>query len=88
MTTRKTPDAREGARAMPEETWKRSAEAERRLDALIEQGLPDRDTPLPRSSEQGEEQLSPALRKAVGELDENTADQSRVGLEAHGDNPE
>ncbi len=83
--TRKTPDAHEGPRAIPEERWEQSAQAERRLDELVQDGIPTRDEPAERYSAHGDENLPPAMKKSVEEEDETVAEQSRVGMDTHGD---
>ncbi len=83
--TRKTPDAREGARAIPEERWERSAQAERRLDELAREGIAPREAGHAPHTAYGEEGIAPELKKSLEELDETVTDQSRVGQEANGD---
>jgi hypothetical protein len=82
--TRKTPDAHEGPRALPEERWERSAEAERRLDELVADGIPTRDAAASPPSTYGDENLPPELKKSVREQDETVAEESRKGMETDG----
>jgi len=83
--TRKTPDAHEGPRSIPEERWEHSAEAERRLDDLLEDGIPPRDAAPAPVGNYGDDTLPPELKESVRELRENVAEQSRVGMAANGD---
>jgi len=83
--TRKTPDTREGARAIPEERWEHSAQAERRLDELAREGIAPREAGHSPHSTYGDEGLAPELKKSREELDETITDQSRVGQKANGD---
>ncbi|QRK12451.1 hypothetical protein JQX13_21955 [Archangium violaceum] len=79
--TRKTPDAHEGPRAISEERWEKSAQAERRLDELTRDGVPPRDAAPSPPSTYGDENLPPELKQAVHEDDETIAEQSRAGME-------
>jgi hypothetical protein len=83
--TRKTPDAHEGPRALPEERWEHSAEGERRLDDLLEDGIPPRDAAPAPVGNYGDDTLPPELKESVRELRENVAEQSRVGMADNGD---
>lgn len=83
--TRKTPDAREGARAIPEERWEQSAQAERRLDELAREGIAPREVGHASHSTYGDEGLAPELKKPLEEQDEIINEQSRVGQAANED---
>ena len=83
--TRKTPEAREGARAIPEERWEHSAQAERRLDELAREGIAPRDAAHSPPTAYGDEGVAPELKKSLEEQDEIIQEQSRVGMEANGD---
>jgi len=82
---RKTPDAHEGPRSIPEERWEHSAEGERRIDEHLKDGIPPRDGAPAPVSNYGDDTLPPALQKSVRELRENVAEQSRVGMADNGD---
>jgi hypothetical protein len=83
--TRKTPDAREGARAINEERWEESARAERRLDELAREGIAPREAGHAPHTAYGEEGIAPELHKSLEEQDEIINEQSRVGQVANDD---
>jgi hypothetical protein len=82
---RKTPDAREGTRAINEERWEHSAQAERRLDELARQGIAPLEAGHAPHTAHGEEGIAPELRKSLEEQDEIINEQSRVGQAASED---
>ena len=84
--SRKTPDAREGARAIPEERWEQSAQAERRLDELAREGIAPREGGHAPHTAYGDEGIDdPAMKKSLEEQDEIIKEQSRVGQVANDD---
>jgi hypothetical protein len=74
--SRKGGDSHEGPRAIPENRWEESAEAERRQDALVEEEL-ERDA-QPETDETGSD-LTGALERGTRRVHENSEDQARVG---------
>jgi hypothetical protein len=83
--TRKTPESREGARAIPEERWEESARAERRLDELAREGIAPLEAGHAPHTAYGDEGIAPELKKTLEEQDEIINEQSRVGQAANED---
>jgi hypothetical protein len=82
--TRNGRDSHEGPRATPEDRWSGDAQAERRMDALTEHGIPPRES-APGRQGKGDEELPEGMRKALRDQEERIADQARKGPRAASD---
>ena len=72
-------DPHQGPRAIPEERWEESANAERKLDALVEEGIPPRQTGTRLLEAADDADYTPEMRQALRDQDERIEDQARVG---------